>query len=190
MVSKLHLTDRPPRVHRTHHVFAGNLLDVATAREVVTLTRRRPYEGDETVIHLTAAHRATAEIWNVLLKPIEEPPDFVQFHIYAPSVDQLPKTIKTRCHVTRENLPQTHLEDVTRLLRLCESRDALMILREGDRAGDLDETVRVIESMWDSMLKNGRLKAAAYCEAHLELLRAGCSPRIALKSLLLMVAQS
>lgn len=188
MVSQLHLTDRPPRVHRTHYVHSGQLLDVATAREVASIIRRRPYEGDQTVVHITAAHRATPEIWNVLLKPIEEPPDYVQFHLYAPSVDQLPRTIKTRCHVTRESVPQPHFEDASRLIRLCESRDALMILREGDRSTDVGETYAAIESLWDSLLRVGRLKAAAICEAHLDLLRGGCSPRIAMKSLLLTVA--
>lgn len=188
MISHIHLTDRPPRTHRTHHVYSGATIDVAQGREIAALCRRRPYEGDFTIIHLTAAHRVSANVWNILLKPIEEPPEFVTFHVYAPSLDALPRTIKTRCHVTREQLPQPYQEDVTRLMRLCESREAMLILREGDRATDHNETLRLMDAMWDACLKQGKLKAAALCQAHIENLRLGSSPRISMKSLLLAVA--
>lgn len=187
--TQIHLTGKPPLTTSQDVVHAGHVLDVESARELVQLAARRPWQGDTTTIRITNAHRTRDDVWNVLLKVLEEPPPYAEFHLYAPSTDALPRTIKSRAHVTREHLPDPPPEDASRLVRLYESGDALAILREADRHTDLADTRRAIEGLWTHGVSSRRLNQAVRAEAHLNLLRRGASPRVIMKGLLVSLAQ-
>lgn len=184
----LHLTGDPPLVRKGEHTFAGDLLAVDEARELVSMARRRPWQGDSTVIHVSAAHFVREDVWNTLLRLLEEPPPYVFVHLYAPSSDSIPKTIVSRAHVVRESLPRFVPEDASRLVRLVESGDALAILREGDRCTDLNEARRNVESLWAYSVETGRLDIALVADAYLRLARQGVSPRVLMKAFLLRLA--
>jgi DNA polymerase III delta prime subunit len=188
-VTKLHLTDRPPTVLKGERSVAGSALDVATSRELVAQTKRRPWQGDTTVIHITQAHLTRGDVWNTLLKVLEEPPPYVHFHLYAPSTDSIPRTIKSRSHVTRENLPDPPPEDASRLIRLIEQGDALTIVREADRHTELQDARRATRGIWIYAIQKANLDAALLSEYYLGKLRSGASPRIVMKALLLELAR-
>jgi hypothetical protein len=184
----LHLTGRPPRAAATDVVHAGNLLDIETAREIVSSTKRRPWQGDTSVIRITAAHRVRDDVWNTLLKVLEEPPPHVEFHLYAPSTDSIPRTIKSRAHVVREHLPDPTPEDASRYVRLYEAGDALAIMREADRHTEQGEALRAVEGLWTHGVQTHRLNQALLSEYYLTSLRRGASPRVVMKALLLTLA--
>jgi DNA polymerase III delta prime subunit len=163
-------------------------MTVDQAREIVSMAQRRPWEGDSTTVHLTAAHLVRDDSWNALLKVLEEPPPYFHAHLYAPSTDSIPRTIKSRSHVIRESLPVVHPEDAARLLRLIESGDALAILREADRHTEPDATKRVLESLWTYAIQIGKTDAGLLSDYWLAQLRLGASPRIVMKALLLELA--
>jgi hypothetical protein len=184
----LHLTALPPRVTKNEHTWRGDALSIEQSREIVQLIRRRPWQGDTTVVHITNAHLVRDDVWNTLLKSLEEPPPYVQFHLYAPSTDAIPRTIRSRSHITRESLPNFIPEDASRLARLFEGGDALAILRECDRHTETEETRRLVRSLWAYCIETGRLDAGVLCDYYLGKLQNGVSPRIVLKALLLTLA--
>jgi hypothetical protein len=186
--TQLHLTGIPPATEREDVVWAGDLLDTKTAREIVELAHRRPWSGDKTVVRITAAHRVSDQVWNVLLKTLEEPPPHLHVHLYAASTDALPSTICSRAHVKREHLPDPTPEDASRLIRLYESGDALAMLRAADRQTDVVDTRRALEGLWHSGVHTGRLDQATQAEHHLYLLNRGVTPRLVVKSLLITLA--
>jgi hypothetical protein len=188
MQTILHLTSAAPHVKKGETSVAGHNLAVADARELVNETRRRPWEGDATVIHIPSAHRVSEESWNVLLKVLEEPPPYVAFHLYAPSTDSLPRTIKSRSHVVRESLPKENHEDVSRLVRYVENGDALAIIREADRHSDVNETRQQLMALWAWGVTYGDLDIANLSQFYLEYLNRKVSPRVVVKSLLLTLA--
>lgn len=187
-VTKLHLTAIPPSVKKNELAISGANLNVEEARQLVERCRRRPWQGDSTVIHITAAHRVRNDAWSVLLKVLEEPPPYVQVHLYAPSTDSIPTTIRSRSHVTRESLPKPLPEDASRLVRLYESGDALGIVREADRHTDLEETRRSVLGLWIYSIETGKVDTAVLSEYYLSLLSQQASPRVVMKSLLITLA--
>lgn len=187
-VTRLHLTAIPPSPKKNDIALSGRSLSVEDARQLVEKCRRRPWQGDSTVVHITAAHRVRSDAWSVLLKVLEEPPPFVEVHLYAPSTDSIPSTIRSRAHVTRESLPKPIPEDASRLVRLYESGDALGIVREADRHTDLEETRRAVLGLWIYAIETGKVDTAVLSEYYLGLLSQQASPRVVMKALLVTLA--
>lgn len=152
------------------------------------MCQRRPWSGDRTTVHLTLSHLVSEDVWNTLLKVLEEPPPYCHFHLYAPSTDSLPRTIKSRSHVVRESLTGIVPDGAARLVRLYESGDAVNIIQEADRHTEVPDTIRAIESLWIYSIETGRLDAATLSEYHLSQVRRGASTRIVMKALLLELA--
>jgi DNA polymerase-3 subunit delta' len=72
----------------------------------------KPYEGRAKVFIIDDAHRMSPEASNALLKTLEEPPDSVHILLTAPSVELLPETIASRCHVVKlRSVPANEIED-------------------------------------------------------------------------------
>ncbi len=184
----LHLTGLPPKAGKTDVSHAGHLLELQDARDLVASSRRLPWEGETVKVHIRDAHRVKAQVWETLLKVLEEPPPHVQFHLYAPSTDSVPSTIRSRSHVTREHLPDPQPEDAHRLVRLVEGGNAVDIVREADRHTELPDTRRSIESLWIYGVHTGRLDCANLSEYYLRRLRPGVSTRVVMKALLLTLA--
>jgi DNA polymerase III gamma/tau subunit len=62
-------------------------------------------------------HKLSNTAWNVLLKPIEEPPEHVYWMLCTTEPDKIPKTIKTRCvsyglHLVKEEVLLSHIVGV------------------------------------------------------------------------------
>lgn len=71
-------------------------------------------------IILDEAHRLSSQAWDVLLKPIEEPPSHVYWYLCTTSPERIPKTIQTRC--IRFELGSVNEDQLLELL--CKVADA------------------------------------------------------------------
>lgn len=60
-----------------------------------------PYEGRVKVFIIDEANRMSQDAANALLKTLEEPPGSVHIILTAPSVESVPETIASRCHLVR-----------------------------------------------------------------------------------------
>lgn len=104
---------------RTHPDFAvlttqGTIINIASAREIVTTAHYAPSEGRYRVIVIEDADRMTEHTSNVLLKAIEEPPERTIWVLCAPSEADLLPTIRSRTRSVRLVTPG--VGDVARLL--------------------------------------------------------------------------
>lgn len=104
---------------RTHPDFAvlttqGAIINISSAREIVTTAHYAPSEGRYRVIVIEDADRMTEHTSNVLLKAIEEPPERTIWVLCAPSEADLLPTIRSRTRSVRLVTPS--VADVARLL--------------------------------------------------------------------------
>ncbi len=188
--TKLHLTDKPPKVKQFEESVAGDLLSVDQARELVHSSRRRPFQGDSTVIHITGGHLVRDNVWNVLLKMLEEPPPYVHVHIYANSTDAIPGTIKSRAHTTRESMTFRPTEDASRFARLWKTADIATIAREADRHTGKLETVTALENLTAYCIEEGLLEAVPEVELARSRVARGANTRVCMKAMLCSLAIS
>ncbi len=112
------------------------------------------------------AHRLSGAAWDVLLKPIEEPPAHVYWFFCTTNAGKIPKTIQTRC--LRYDLKPVSEDDV--LLLLCSVAD-----QEG-----LDVPDAVLEAIVDGAEGSPRqalnfLESCAHCQS-------GNEARLAIRS--------
>jgi len=91
------------------------------ARELVAYCNFRAIGNSPIkVIIMDEAQRLSMAAWEVLLKPIEEPPSHVYWCFCTTAPDKVPKTIQTRC--LRYELKPVSEDDL--LVLLCEIADA------------------------------------------------------------------
>jgi DNA polymerase III subunit delta' len=102
-----------------HQVFAGTHPDlllvrpeglsygVKQTRDLVLKSAASPVYGGWRVIAFEDADRATEQAANALLKAIEEPPKRTIWLLCAPSADDLPITIRSRCALMTLRTPST-----------------------------------------------------------------------------------
>jgi DNA polymerase III subunit delta' len=102
-----------------HQVFAGTHPDlllvrpeglsygVKQTRDLVLKAAASPVYGGWRVIAFEDADRATEQAANALLKAIEEPPKRTIWLLCAPSADDLPTTIRSRCALMTLRTPST-----------------------------------------------------------------------------------
>jgi DNA polymerase III gamma/tau subunit len=129
---------------------------VDAMREIIKHTLYRAI-GDSPVkaIILDECHRLSGAAWDVLLKPIEEPPPHVYWLFCSTNPGKIPKTIITRC--LRYDLKPVIEEDLLELLvRVAE-------------AEKLDAADEVIEACVEEANGSPRqalvfLEACSYCE--------------------------
>jgi len=79
--------------------------DHGTARWIVAHGQRRPSAGRWMVTVIEDADRLTEDAANALLKAIEEPPPRGVVLLCAPSVDDVPATIRSRCRLAQLRTP-------------------------------------------------------------------------------------
>jgi DNA polymerase-3 subunit gamma/tau len=96
-------------------IAAADTTGVDAMREVIkhTLYRAIGTSPIKAVI-LDEAHRLSGAAWDVLLKPVEEPPTHVYWMICSTNPGKIPKTILTRC--LRYDLKPVSEEDLLELL--------------------------------------------------------------------------
>jgi DNA polymerase-3 subunit delta' len=80
---------------------------VKQTRELVLKAAASPVYGGWRVIEFEDADRATEQAANALLKAIEEPPKRTIWLLCAPSADDLPTTIRSRCALITLRTPST-----------------------------------------------------------------------------------
>lgn len=79
-------------------VAAANNTGVNEMRDVVARSMYRAIGSSPIkAIILDEAHRLSGNAWDVLLKPIEEPPTHVYWMICTTNGGKIPETVKTRC---------------------------------------------------------------------------------------------
>jgi DNA polymerase III subunit gamma/tau len=100
-----------------------NLIEVAAAdntgvddmRRLLEVTRTRAIgKSPVKTIVLDECHRLSGQAWDVLLKPIEEPPVHVYWCLCTTNLNKVPKTILTRC--LRYDLKPVAEDDLLQLL--------------------------------------------------------------------------
>lgn len=77
----------------------GLSLGVDAVRALVREAARPPLTGRHRVILVTDADRLTESAANALLKPLEEPAARTVFVLCAPSAEDLPATVRSRCRL-------------------------------------------------------------------------------------------
>jgi len=80
---------------------------VRQTRELVLRAAAAPVYGRWRVVLFTGADRATEQAANALLKAIEEPAPRTVWLLCAPSADDLPTTIRSRCRLVTLRIPAT-----------------------------------------------------------------------------------
>lgn len=93
---------------------------VKEADDVIPLTefiRVTPLYSRNKVVWIEDVHRLNAAGFNSLLKPLEEPPDYVKIVLTSSQISQVPATILSRCLVINCELPteselSQHFENV------------------------------------------------------------------------------
>ena len=79
-------------------VDAASSSGVGDVRELVQFSRYKGITGSgRRAIIVDEAHRLSAQAWDVLLKPIEEPPPHLLWVLCTTEKSKVPKTIQTRC---------------------------------------------------------------------------------------------
>lgn len=66
-----------------------------------------PYEGRVKIFIIDEANRMSQDAANALLKTLEEPPSSVHIILTTPSVESVPETIASRCHLVKLRSVQT-----------------------------------------------------------------------------------
>lgn len=69
---------------------------IEVVKEVIHAISKKPYESKLTSVLIFEAHNLTKEAQNALLKSLEEPPEFSQIILTAPSKDSLLPTVASR----------------------------------------------------------------------------------------------
>jgi DNA polymerase-3 subunit gamma/tau len=106
-------------------------------------------------IILDECHRLSGSAWDVLLKPMEEPPAHVYWMLCSTNPDKIPKTVRTRC--LRYDLKPVIEEDLLELL------DRVIAAENIDISNDVAEAI--IEECGGSPRQLlVYLEACSYCE--------------------------
>lgn len=108
------------------------------------------------VFIIDECHRLSGTAWDVLLKPIEEPPSHVYWMLCSTNPSKVPKTIQTRC--LRYDLKPVNEEVILKLLQKVSKAEAM------------DTDIEVLEAIAEQADGSPRqalvyLEACAYCES-------------------------
>jgi len=78
----------------------ANFNSVDDMRQVLEGLYYKPLDGSPVKSFIVdECHRLSAAAWTVLLKPVEEPPDWVFWFFCSTDFERIPKTIKSRCAI-------------------------------------------------------------------------------------------
>jgi len=143
----------------------ANLRTIDDARAIESSIRTMP-NGKNRVIILDEAHQLTGAAQSVLLKPLEEPPEFCYFVLCTTDPNKLLKTIKSRCtEIKFTSLPIDNIKEIiNRVCKLekiklsndiiesiaekCEGspRNALVMLEQISNADDEKDIEKILNS--------------------------------------------
>lgn len=105
---------------------AANHTGVDAMRDITEMTRFQVVgKRSKRTIIIDEAHMLTRGAWNVLLKPIEEPPKHIIWVFCTTEGSKIPDTIRTRC--TIYDLQEVDEEDITALLKTVVEAEDLTV---------------------------------------------------------------
>ena len=95
-------------------VDAASYGNVDYIRNLIESTKFRPMgDGLNKLFIFDECHSLSSHAWQALLKPIEEPPEYIYFCFCTTILTKVPKTIKTRCtSYELESINRNDLEDL------------------------------------------------------------------------------
>ncbi|GAA1612345.1 DNA polymerase III subunit delta' [Leucobacter chromiireducens] len=130
------------------------LIDIQSAREIVTTAHYAPAEGRYRVIVIEDADRMPERTSNVLLKALEEPPERTIWILCAPSEADLLPTIRSRARSLRLVTPNA--QDIARLLHERDGIDAAAAERAARLAQSHIGMARRLASDADALARRDR----------------------------------
>ncbi len=146
----------------------ANMRGIDTVRDIDENCRYKPMMGDSRVYILDEAHRQSKDAKEGLLKLLEDPPDHVYFILCTTNPEELPSTLRGRCHTYQvkplkssemmdllksilmkekiKDYPETILKEITRLSEGLP-RNALVMLDAVIDIIDEDSAVKALSSV-------------------------------------------
>ncbi len=143
----------------------GTLLKVDQVRELIRLTRLKPFEADLKFFILEDADLMNREAENALLKTLEEPPPDTYLVLTTSRPDSLLQTTRSRCRLVRfQPLPRDEIESTLQRLSTPEAEVSPRALFANGSIGtalslDLEEErerLSTAASLFERLIEEGR----------------------------------
>lgn len=117
----------PSNIIRANRISPSKVKEADDAISLTEFMRVTPLYSRNKVVWIEDVHRLNAAGFNSLLKPLEEPPEYVKLVLTSSQISQVPATILSRCLVVNCELPTQ--EEL--LERFREIPEELHFLAEG-----------------------------------------------------------
>lgn len=133
-------------------------------KEMLAQTKYRPVQLKSKVFIIDEVHNLSAAAFDVLLKPLEEPPSYCVFILCTTELHKIPVTIRSRCeeyvfHPIASNPMRERLKDVLKDQNASCDEDALnLIIRNAN--GGLRDALGILEQLLISTDNNITTEAA------------------------------
>ncbi|MFA6474619.1 MAG: hypothetical protein WCV88_00270 [Patescibacteria group bacterium] len=79
--------------------FSGADFDLTTARAMIATTMETSLWSGQRAIVINQAQELSYQVWNALLKVLEEPRSRVTIYLLVTALDNIPSTVQSRCQV-------------------------------------------------------------------------------------------
>jgi DNA polymerase III gamma/tau subunit len=116
------------RPESLYEINAADNTGVDDMREIVDGLRFKPMGGGAKMVILDEAQRLSGNAWDILLKPMEEPPEHVYWALCSTNPAKIPDTIKQRCQVY--NLKPGGEEDLEGLVQFVVTKEGMEVDEE------------------------------------------------------------
>ena len=95
----------PSNIIRANRISPSKVKEADDSIPLTEFIRVTPLYSRNKVVWIEDVHRLNAAGFNSLLKPLEEPPDYVKLVLTSSQISQVPATILSRCLVINCELP-------------------------------------------------------------------------------------
>ena len=146
----------PSNIIRANRISPSKVKEADDAISLTEFMRVTPLYSRSKVVWIEDVHRLNAAGFNSLLKPLEEPPEYVKLVLTSSQISQVPATILSRCLVINCELPSE--EEL--LERFRETPEDLHFLAEGS-PGTLSRISANIELYRDIVSYGNRLATSS-----------------------------
>lgn len=133
-------------------------------KEMLTQTQYRPVQLKNKVFIIDEVHNLSTAAFDVLLKPLEEPPSYCVFVLCTTELHKIPVTIRSRCeeYVFHPIAPGPMRERIKEVLKdqnaTCEEDALNLIIRNAN--GGLRDALSILEQLLTSTDNNITTEAA------------------------------
>lgn len=120
-------------------------------KEMIAQAKYRPVQLAKKIFIIDEVHNLSAAAFDVLLKPLEEPPSYLIFILCTTELHKIPVTIRSRCeeyvfHPISAGPMKERLEEVLKDQGACCEEDALnLIIRSAN--GGLRDALSLVEQL-------------------------------------------